>query len=229
MCRGKKYCSELGANPVEWNNNAPISKPIWFLEQMEIFESAVNDFISIDRNTCLDKISKIKSEEIINWFIEHGQMSGRHRDLILKIIPNPTVDINQRDLSKSPRKLQDAVFLRDGYKCRYCGDRLISQNFMRLFIKKINTSLFQRGKSNLTTHGIIHLYWPVADHVIPWSKGGLTNLENLVSSCATCNYGKAGYTIEQLGIENPFNRSPILDNWNGLIEKITDIKNIERP
>ena len=75
---------------------------------------------------------------------------------------------------------------------------------MRLFIKKINTSLFQRGKSNLTTHGIIHLYWPVADHVIPWSKGGLTNLENLVSSCATCNYGKAGYTIEQLGIENPF-------------------------
>ena len=156
-------------------------------------------------------------------------MSGRHRDLILKIIPNPTVDINQRDLSKSPRKLQDAVFLRDGYKCRYCGDRLISQNFMRLFIKKINTSLFQRGKSNLTTHGIIHLYWPVADHVIPWSKGGLTNLENLVSSCATCNYGKAGYTIEQLGIENPFNRSPILDNWNGLIEKITDIKNIERP
>ena len=63
-------------------------------------------------------------------------MSGRHRDLILKIIPNPTIDINQRDLSKSPRKLQDAVFLRDGYKCRYCGDRLISQNFMRLFIKK---------------------------------------------------------------------------------------------
>ena len=100
---------------------------------------------------------------------------------------------------------------------------------MRLFIKKINTSLFQRGKSNLTTHGIIHLYWPVADHVIPWSKGGLTNLENLVSSCATCNYGKAGYTIEQLGIENPFNRSPVLDNWDGLIEKITDIKNIERP
>ena len=59
MCRGKNYCSELGVNPVEWNKNAPISKPIWFLEQIEIFESAVNDFISIDRNACLDKISKI--------------------------------------------------------------------------------------------------------------------------------------------------------------------------
>ena len=226
MCRGKNFCSELGTNPVKWNFYAPISKPFWFTEQMELFESAVNDFISIDKNSCLDKVKKIKSEEIINWFIEHGQMSGRHRDLILNVIPKLTLDINQRDLIKSPRKFQDAVFLRDGYKCRYCGNRLISQNFMRLFIKKLNSSLFQRGKYNSTTHGVIHIYWPVADHVIPWSKGGRTNLENLVSSCATCNYGKAGYTIEQLGIQDPFNRSPIIDNWNGLNEKIDDLKNM---
>jgi 5-methylcytosine-specific restriction endonuclease McrA len=85
-----------------------------------------------------------------------------------------------------------------------------------MFIKKIDSPLFKRGETNLTTHGIIHITWPVADHVIPWNKGGKTNLENLVTSCAPCNYRKDGYTIEQLGLENPFRRKPVKSDWNGL-------------
>jgi hypothetical protein len=60
--------------------------------------------------------------------------------------------------------------------------------------------------------------------VQPWNQGGRTDLSNLVSSCATCNYGKDGYTIEQLGISNPFDRAPISDDWNGLTEKLTELK-----
>ena len=70
------------------------------------------------------------------------------------------------------------------------------------------------------THGIIHLTWPVADHVVPWNQGGRTDLDNLVSSCASCNYGKDGNTIQQIGIQNPFNREPIIDTWNGLTDKL---------
>ena len=88
------------------------------------------------------------------------------------------------------------------------------------------TAFFKRGDTNLTTHGIIHLSWPVADHVIPWNLGGKTNLSNLISSCASCNYGKDGYTIEQLGISNPFNRVPIIDKWDGLVSKIPKLKSL---
>lgn len=224
MCRGKNVCSELGTNPEKWNTYAPLSTPNCFADQIDLFESAVTDFISGKKESCLTKLKQIKNDEITQWFIEHGQMSGRHRKLNLNVKPTLTIDKSLRDPIRSPQKLQNAVFQRDGYRCRYCGNKLLSQDFIRLFIKKLDAPLFQRGQTNLTTHGIIHIAWPVADHVIPWNKGGRTNFENLVSSCATCNYGKDGYTIEQLGIQNPFNRHPILDKWQGLTDKIASLK-----
>jgi 5-methylcytosine-specific restriction endonuclease McrA len=42
------------------------------------------------------------------------------------------------------------------------------------------------------------------DHVTPWSLGGRTDESNLVTSCWSCNYGKANFTVEQIGIRNPF-------------------------
>ena len=33
--------------------------------------------------------------------------------------------------------------------------------------------------------------------------------------------------LDALGIQDPFNRSPIIDNWNGLNEKIDDLKNMK--
>ena len=225
MCRGKSICSELNTNSDNWDKFSPLPTPSWMADQIDIFESAVKDFICGNKVSCLARLKEIKNEEIINWYIEHGQMSGRHRKLILKINSPQTIDEILKDPLRSPQKVQNEVFKRDGYKCRYCGNRLISQDFIKLFIKKLDSSLFQRGKSNLTTHGIIHIAWPVADHVIPWNKGGRTNLTNLVSSCATCNYGKDGYTMEQLGIQNPFDREPQIDNWNGLTDKLTELKN----
>jgi len=142
-------------------------------------------------------------------------------------IPKPQlIDEELRDKLRSPRKYQNKVFERDGYKCRYCGIRLISQEFIKLFIKNLDSPIFQKGATNLSVHGIIINTWPVADHVFPWNMGGQTNLENLVSSCGSCNYGKDGYTCEQLGIEDPLLRKPILDKWDGLLSRINELKRV---
>jgi len=95
---------------------------------------------------------------------------------------------------------------------------------MKEFIKKLNSNEFIKGPTNLTTHGLVHATWPVADHVYPWILGGATNPSNLVASCASCNYGKANYTIEQLGIQNPLNFDPVLDHWDGLSSFLEEIK-----
>lgn len=58
------------------------------------------------------------------------------------------------------------VFLRDGFRCRYCG-RSIDEGI------------------------VLH-----ADHVVPESKGGPTTLANLVTSCMDCNWGKSDKMIE---------------------------------
>lgn len=227
MCRGKKHCTELDVDQSHWNKRAPLTIPDWFEGQIDIFIEAVDLFIEGDRAGCIEKILTIRDDEMTHWYIEHGQMSGMHRKRILNIKNGALIHESLRDPIRTPAKYQNEVFRRDGFRCRYCGCKLISQNFFRVFIKKLNASVFERGSTNLTTHGIIHAAWPVADHVVPWIIGGKTDLGNLVSSCATCNYGKAGYTIEQIGIENPLEFSPILDGWDGLESKVESAKKVE--
>lgn len=220
MCRGQNYCIELAADSSMWSKGCPLQPPDWFEQEIDLFVSAVEVFLKGDTEGCLVRLSEIRSEEMTEWFIEHGQMSGRHRAIKLGVAAPDTTPKELRDPVRSPRKLQEHVFKRDGYRCRYCGQRLISQKFMRAFINELGSPLFQRDSTNLGTHGIIHATWPVADHVQPWNYGGSTSMGNLVSSCAACNYGKDGYTCTQLGIDNPLMHEPVMDEWDGLDTKL---------
>jgi 5-methylcytosine-specific restriction endonuclease McrA len=60
------------------------------------------------------------------------------------------------------------VFLRDDFTCQYCYD------------KKFSTK-------ELTF-----------DHLIPRSKGGLTNWENVVTACSHCNWTKGSKSLSQV-------------------------------
>ena len=46
------------------------------------------------------------------------------------------------------------------------------------------------GRSNKIRHGISLTFRATADHVVPISHGGRTSMDNLVTSCWNCNYGK---------------------------------------
>jgi hypothetical protein len=163
MCRGAKKCTELGTISALWDRNAPLPPPNWCKEQLSIFEKALLVFINGDRDTCIDILSKIRSKEMQNWFIEHGQMSGFHRVRILNApIPQP-VNENFRDALRAPRKYELQVFSRDGYRCRYCGIKLVSNQLLTLFEKSLNSSTFRKGSTNLDRHGIFHIFKPVAD------------------------------------------------------------------
>jgi 5-methylcytosine-specific restriction endonuclease McrA len=54
----------------------------------------------------------------------------------------------------------------------------------------------------------------VVDHVFPHQLGGPTSLENLVTACYPCNFAKAQFTLEEMGMEGP--RPPKLDKWKRL-------------
>lgn len=196
MCRNKGECSELGPDPGFWDKECPLRRPEWFDGEICKFVESLECLLQGNRSACHERISEIKSNEMAEWFIEHGQMSGRHRKRLLDLPKPDAVPIELRDPVRSPRKFQTVVFERDGYHCRYCGGKLISQNVLKLFVKNLGSNLFRKGPTNISTHGIIHIAWPVADHVLPWNMGGKTDLHNLVASCGACNYGKDGYTCD---------------------------------
>ncbi|MDQ3485572.1 MAG: HNH endonuclease [Actinomycetota bacterium] len=120
---------------------------------------------------------------------------------------------------KLSRSLSLAVFDRDGYRCRYCGIAVFTQ-WQRGHIPQLvaampdltpavtvhNGSLSGSGKSG-TPRNVDQTKWlwiqACADHVVPESHFGPTALDNLVTSCAGCNYGKMDWTLEQLDVIDP--------------------------
>ncbi|MEL0166487.1 MAG: HNH endonuclease [Pseudomonadaceae bacterium] len=58
--------------------------------------------------------------------------------------------------------------------------------------------------------------WAQYDHVVPHSHGGANDLDNLVVTCAACNFGKMEYTLDELGLIDPRTIPPIQSSWDGL-------------
>lgn len=66
--------------------------------------------------------------------------------------------------------------------------------------KTLRKQIIERDKSKCRycgnkVDGIIHI-----DHVIPYSLGGRTEIENLVTACSGCNLRKSGKTLQEAGI-----------------------------
>ena len=229
MCRGKTSCDILGIDPEKWSKTHLLQVPEFFEEALETFSVAIRELVSGDQKKSLERLNECKSELVGNFFIEHGQQSAyfrvrnkKHIDLLNKAA---------KSLNPSPRllpKVERLVFLRDSYRCRYCGLRTISKDVFSEYSRIVGREFFSAERENSKRNGLTLGLRGVADHVEPFASGGLTEIENLVTSCYSCNFGKAGYTLDQLGIEDPRLRPPMNDGWQGLTEYLPKLKKLIR-
>ena len=104
---------------------------------------------------------------------------------------------------------------RDGFHCRYCSLPVIRPEIRRKIIAAYPESI-SWGKTNNTQHAGFQAMWAQYDHVIPHSHGGTNELDNLVVSCAACNFGKMSYTIQELNLADPRLFPPLKSHWDGL-------------
>jgi len=217
MCRGTQSCTLLGNNPNKWSKEAPLAPPDWFDEQLTIFANAANLAALGEITKARDQLHLIRNTDLKTWFIEHGQQSGVFRHRHLGKLQAKIVDLHH-DPTKYPKKdLENAVFERDGYRCRYCNLRLIPKNIFEVFSKVVGTDVFFPTGTHIQRHGIVFTFRANADHVVPHRTGGKTDLQNLVTCCWNCNYGKGPFTLAQIGLDDPRRRSVQKhDDWDGL-------------
>jgi 5-methylcytosine-specific restriction endonuclease McrA len=52
------------------------------------------------------------------------------------------------------------------------------------------------------------------DHVLPNSRGGPSTLDNVVVTCAPCNFGRMETTLEEARLVHPLSR-PTPRKWDG--------------
>ena len=72
------------------------------------------------------------------------------------------------------QRLRFAVFTRDGFRCRYCGDSPKTDDAVILEL----------------------------DHLIPKVAGGRLTLENTITACRPCNRGKAARVLTDDELEH---------------------------
>jgi 5-methylcytosine-specific restriction endonuclease McrA len=104
---------------------------------------------------------------------------------------------------------------RDGYHCRFCGIPVIRKE-IRKRIKAVYPDALSWGRRNSEQHAAFQAMWAQYDHLTPHAFGGTNDLNNLVVTCAPCNFGRMSYTLEQVGLIDPRSREPMRSNWDGL-------------
>jgi 5-methylcytosine-specific restriction endonuclease McrA len=195
--------------------------PAWVEEALEPVLIA----IGLAANGAIDEAialyrEQVPDRDLTTWFDRHAQYVYKWR-CEAQGVPKPTkIPIAER----APRfgslngRLPHEVFRRDSYRCRYCGLHLLSPQALRRFADQVGPEVFRiTGEGNTSKAGPSLVFRPTADHVEPWSRGGGTNLANLVTACWPCNFGKMEYTVGELGIADPRTRPPVADGWSGLL------------
>ena len=104
---------------------------------------------------------------------------------------------------------------RDSLHCRFCSIPVIDPK-IRKFIRKLYTESLRWGRKNSQQHAAFQCMWLQFDHILPHSRGGDNTLENLVITCAPCNFGRMEYTLEELGLVDSRTVSIEPAPWDGL-------------
>lgn len=122
--------------------------------------------------------------------------------------------------SKEPARMPSSaqkreLHERDGYHCRFCGLPVVRSE-TRKRISSAYPGAVPWGKTNNSQHAAFQAMWAQYDHVVPHSHGGTNTLDNLVVTCAACNFGRMSYTIQEVGLSDPRLRPPIQTRWDGL-------------
>ncbi len=208
MCKqkGRTFCSELGADVEEWSRNAPLPKPLWIEETFHTFSIALQLILEEKKREAQALLKNSRDLEMREWFNIHAQNSGGWRKKAFELpAPEPILPLDQ---VKIFTKFERTLFIRDNFQCCYCGTSVLPKKVFIEANAHIGDDAIPLGKTNATRSGFYLMFVATLDHVLPWSLGGRTDESNLVTCCWSCNYGKANFTIDQLGIRNPLFRLP---------------------
>lgn len=136
--------------------------------------------------------------------------------LYVKVRKRAIPDVKQRVGTRMPTVAQVVLLhARDGFHCRFCGIPVVPAA-VRKKAYALYPAAVPWGRTNNSQHAGFQALWAQYDHVVPHSCGGTNEVENLVVTCAACNFGKMSYRLEELGLLDPRDFVPEKSTWDGL-------------
>jgi 5-methylcytosine-specific restriction endonuclease McrA len=216
MCRKtKNRCVLLGEDPARWSRYEPLPPIAAVVEAFVHFHGAATASVRGDLEAARAELSRVDSPAIREWYIDHVLVSGEYRVALLGRVRARPIPASDRDARRMPTGAMTAEILaRDGFRCRYCQRPVVTRKVLRRLQSLVGPECLPLGPTDDQAHGAVLVHSGVVDHVFPHQLGGRTSLENLVTACYPCNFAKAHFTLEEMGMEGP--RPPLKDGWDGL-------------
>jgi 5-methylcytosine-specific restriction endonuclease McrA len=138
-----------------------------------------------------------------------------HRFRVVAGAP-PHLPKAQRIPQRMPFALERrSIIERHGRNCVFCGIPLISREVQNA-LRHAYPDALPWGRTNSTQHAAFQCMWMQFDHVLPHSRGGSNTLDNVVITCAPCNYARWHWTLEEVGLIDPRTFPIHKTSWDGL-------------
>jgi 5-methylcytosine-specific restriction endonuclease McrA len=200
-------------NDLRHCNKAPIRE---IFDAWQTLSQAVDAHLAGDTGRAMALLGEANSPAVCAWT---NPTWGRPRLNVRHWHPSNDTRVVPSESRHSLRHPTDAVkqaaLTRDGFRCRYCGIPVIHAEIRKL-AHRLYPDAVPWGRNLDEQHAAFQCMWLQFDHVVPHSHGGPSTLDNIVVTCALCNYGKDCYTLAQLGLTDPRTRPPEPGVWDGL-------------
>jgi hypothetical protein len=185
-------------------------------EAAKCLDEAVTAHLSGRRELAIDLIRLADMPAIRDWTESlWGKGGPFSRPLKIENAPR-SVPRAERIHSRMPGKAGLAALIqRDGFHCRFCGIPVIRAE-IRTLIQRAYPEALPWAPGNMNQHAGFQALWLTYDHLLPHSRGGSSELDNMVIACQPCNCGRSERTLEEVGLIDPRTREPVRSTWDGL-------------
>jgi len=179
----------------------------------ELLDEAVTRHLAGDHERADQLIREADNPAIWSWTDSiWGKRNPEIHCFSLQEDSLPHLVLADRPKPRMPdASVRSAILARDGFHCRFCGIPVI-QAEIRQLLTRTYPNAARWGRTNVDQHAALQCMWLQFDHLIPNERGGASDFENIVVTCAPCNFGRMQWTIEEAGLANPLLR-PIKASW----------------
>ena len=185
---------------------------IWIAARL--LREAVDAHLSGETHRAETLISEADVPAIAKWtdLIWGHRSEHVHR---FRSVPNSPATV-AKEMRPQPRiptsETQLRVKERDGFFCSFCGIPVIDKS-MRTRIQAAYPNALRWGPKNVGQHAAFQCMWLQYDHVLPNSRGGESSFANVVVTCASCNFGRMEWTLDEVGLVDP-RIAPVPPSWD---------------
>jgi len=182
----------------------------------DMLKEALNAYKRNDRELAIKLILGADMPQIRDWT---NSLWGKSSPYVkFMTVENAPIYLSreQRLKQRMPNSIEKTNLLsRDGYHCRFCSIPVIRSEVRKRIVKSFpEISIW--GNTTSAQHAAFQAMWVQYDHLLPHSRGGSNAMENMVITCAPCNFSRMQYTLEEVGLFNPLLREPYKSDWDGL-------------